>query len=339
MKQEEEKRVKVSALLDAEICQAEIAHIAGVGICTVQHIAAAKRSGTSNAKRKHGSGSHQLVSTKEFIEALINCIITNPDMFMCQHAQGMAVSDFTICKNLQEHGFKNFVCHKQHLITEAAKEKWLKQCQKLLSSVRNHQSKVKIFSDKKIFVIDQCHNHHNDCWIALDRDDVKGICKTKHPQQVMVLGILASDGMRMDPIFFARDEKCNAKVYYHILCYKVLPWLKENYPDGSYCFQQDGAPAHTAIRVQKFLSTSLLTSGLQTSRPPSSPDLNPLDYFWWSIIESKVNKTPHQNLESLKDTIKKEWNMYPAAGIKKACASFPKRIEAVIKAKGSWIEH
>ncbi len=69
MNQEEEKRVQVSALLDAEICQAEIALIAGVGIRTVQHIAAAKRSGTFSAKRKHGSGRYQPVSAKEFISA------------------------------------------------------------------------------------------------------------------------------------------------------------------------------------------------------------------------------------------------------------------------------
>ncbi len=168
-----------------------------------------------------------------------------------------------------------------------------------------HQSKVKIFSDKKIFAIDQCHNRRKDHWIALDQDDVKGICKTKHPQQVMVLGILASDGKRMNPIFFAKDEKCNAKVYYCILRYKVLPWLKENHPGGNYCFQQDGAPAHTAT-VQKFLSTSFADFWAANFQPPSSPDLHPLDYFWWSIVESKVNKTPHQNMESLKDTITKE---------------------------------
>ncbi len=69
MNQEEEKRVKVSAVLDAEICQAEIARIAGVGIRSVHHITAAKRSGTFSAKRKHGSGSYQSVSTQEFIKA------------------------------------------------------------------------------------------------------------------------------------------------------------------------------------------------------------------------------------------------------------------------------
>lgn len=79
--------------------------------------------------------------------------------------------------------------------------------------------------------------------------DVEGICTTKFPQQVMALGIITSDGNRMPPSFFA-------KVYCKILRYIVLPWLKRNYPAGNYVFQQDGAPVHTAAKVQNFLSSS-----------------------------------------------------------------------------------
>ncbi len=46
---------------------------------------------------------------------------------------------------------------------------------------------------------DQYHNCHNDRWIAIDRSDIKGISKTKHPRQVMVLCVIASDGKRMPP--------------------------------------------------------------------------------------------------------------------------------------------
>ena len=34
--------------------------------------------------------------------------------------------------------------------------------------------------------------------------------------------------------------------------------------------------------------------------PTSSPDLNPLDYTIWSIIESEVGAEAHENVESLK---------------------------------------
>ena len=34
--------------------------------------------------------------------------------------------------------------------------------------------------------------------------------------------------------------------------------------------------------------------------PPSSPDLNPLDFSIWSILEANVNKTPHKSHVSCK---------------------------------------
>ena len=155
----------------------------------------------------------------------------------------------------------------------------------------------------------------------------------------MVLGILASDGQRMPPMFFGQNKKCNANVYYKILWYKVLPWLRSTYPGGNYVFQQDGAPAHTATKVQNFLHTSFTEFWPSNFWPPSSPDLNPLDYFWWSITERKVNAMPHPNLDSLKSMITEIWEAYPADGIMDVCHSFWHRVEAVVQAKGSYIEH
>uniref|UniRef100_A0A914D8I8 Uncharacterized protein n=1 Tax=Acrobeloides nanus TaxID=290746 RepID=A0A914D8I8_9BILA len=41
--------------------------------------------------------------------------------------------------------------------------------------------------------------------------------------------------------------------------------------------------------------------------PPNSPDLNPLDYAVWSILEEKACQKPHPNVESLKKALKKAW--------------------------------
>ena len=112
----------------------------------------------------------------------------------------------------------------------------------------------------------------------------------------MVLGIIASDGKRMPPIYFGAKERCNTTVYYSLMRYKVLPWLKENYPNNNYVWQQDGAPAHTAKKVQKFCKKNLAKFWSKEMWPPSSPDLNPLDFFWWSVIEKEANSKPHGNL-------------------------------------------
>ena len=41
--------------------------------------------------------------------------------------------------------------------------------------------------------------------------------------------------------------------------------------------------------------------------PPSSPDLNPLDFRIWSILENKVSAYHHKNEEALKATLLKKW--------------------------------
>ncbi len=241
---------------------------------------------------------------------------------------------------MAELGFKSYVRRKHQLIAEAVRERKLARAKKLLAWMkRNLVTTAKIFSDKKIFTVDQVHNQRNDCWLAVDREDMEFVCTMKHLQQIMILGILCSNGKRMPPIFFGKDKKCNTEVYYKILRYKVLPWLRCTYRRGNYVFQQDGAPAHKSIKVQNFLASFFSQFWPTGLWPPSSPDLNPFDFFWWSVIERKVNATSHPNLDSLKAMITEIWAAYPTNKIVDACHSFRSRVEAVVATEGLYIEH
>ena len=51
--------------------------------------------------------------------------------------------------------------------------------------------------------------------------------------------------------------------------------------------------------------------------PPSSPDLNPLEYAIWGVLENK-NANSHSNIGSLKIAIQEEWNKIPEEFILKA---------------------
>ena len=65
---------------------------------------------------------------------------------------------------------------------------------------------------------------------------------------------------------------------------------------------QDGAPGHTAKIVQAWLKTNL-NFWPKDVWPPSSPDLNPLDYSIWAFVQSRACKSSHPNLEALKSSI------------------------------------
>jgi DNA-binding transcriptional regulator YhcF (GntR family) len=72
--------------------------------------------------------------------------------------------------------------------------------------------------------------------------------------------------------------------------------------------------------------------------PPNSPDLNPLDYSVWSILEEKACAKPHPNVESLKRALKKAWNEITLETLIKIVDNFPKRLKACMDAKGGHFE-
>ena len=53
-----------------------------------------------------------------------------------------------------------------------------------------------------------------------------------------------------------------------------------------------------------------------------SPDLNPLDYVIWCVLENKTNATSHPNINAFKTAIEEEWNKMCEEFIFKAGSSF-----------------
>ena len=61
--------------------------------------------------------------------------------------------------------------------------------------------------------------------------------------------------------------------------------------------------------------------------PPSSPDLNPLDYAIWVVLETKTNVSSHLNIGLLKTAIDKELNRMFEEFTLKAGKLFQKRVD------------
>ena len=72
--------------------------------------------------------------------------------------------------------------------------------------------------------------------------------------------------------------------------------------------------------------------------PPYSPDLNPMDYSIWSILESKVYTKTYKSVEYLKRALKKEWDKLSLETVAKVVDNFPKRLKLCIDAKGGRFE-
>eukprot|EP00096_Caligus_rogercresseyi_P012958 TRINITY_DN5623_c0_g1_i1.p1 TRINITY_DN5623_c0_g1~~TRINITY_DN5623_c0_g1_i1.p1 ORF type:complete len:138 (-),score=3.77 TRINITY_DN5623_c0_g1_i1:165-533(-) len=105
---------------------------------------------------------------------------------------------------------------------------------KVLNYFKKSSVRVKIFSDKNNFTLGAVFNRRNDRCFAKSLDHVEGTYRTKLPQQIMMLGVVSSDGKKTPPYFFKPGEKVDTAVYYKVLMWTVLPWLRTTYPDGNY---------------------------------------------------------------------------------------------------------
>jgi len=110
------------------------------------------------------------------------------------------------------------------------------------------------------------------------------------------------------------------------------------FKDEKWTFQQDGATAHTAKVCQEWCNENCPLFITKNEWPPSSPDLNPLDFCIWSILESNVNKKRFKNVENLKKKLISEWEKIPLEIVRASINSFKGRLEKIIANNGGHIE-
>ncbi len=150
----------------------------------------------------------------------------------------------------------------------------------------------------------------------------------KFPQSVMIWAAMSSAGV--GPLCFLKST-VNTAIYQEILGDFMLPSADKLYGDADFIFQQDLAPAHTAKGTKSWFNDHGVTV---LDWPANSPDLNPIENLW-GIVKRKMRDTRPNNADDLKVTVKETWASIPPQQCHKLITSMPRRIEAVIKAKGA----
>ncbi len=144
----------------------------------------------------------------------------------------------------------------------------------------------------------------------------------------MIWAAMSSAGV--GPLCFLKST-VNAAIYQEILEHFKLPSADKLYGDADFIFQQDLAPAHTAKGTKSWFNDHGVTV---LDWPANSPDLNPIENLW-GIVKRKMRDTRPNNADDLKAAIKETWASIPPQQCHKLITSMPRRIEAVIKAKGA----
>jgi len=98
----------------------------------------------------------------------------------------------------------------------------------------------------------------------------------------------------MLPIFVAVNLKINSLVYQGVILCKVMDWLQATYSEcwhSGVVLQQDGVSPHTSNSTQTVLQDKLGkdTFWNKSIWPPSSLDLNMLDFWVWVALEVNMS--------------------------------------------------
>ena len=87
--------------------------------------------------------------------------------------------------------------------------------------------------------------------------------------------------------FFGNENgiKVNKGNYCKHLKKRLFPAIKKLVKRDDWIFLQDSAPSHRSNLVQDFLEKTLKRGFVNcVERPPSSPDVNPLDSLFWDLV-------------------------------------------------------
>ncbi len=131
------------------------------------------------------------------------------------------------------------------------------------------------------------------------------------------------------PLCFLKST-VNAVNYQEILEHFMLPSADKLYGDADFIFQQDVAPAHTVKGTKSWFNDHGVTV---LDWPANLPDLNPIENLW-SIVKKKMRDTRPNNADDLKTAIKATCASITPKQCHRLIASMPRRIDAVIHAKG-----
>uniref|UniRef100_A0A915DAQ7 Transposase n=1 Tax=Ditylenchus dipsaci TaxID=166011 RepID=A0A915DAQ7_9BILA len=269
---------------------------------------------TGSNKNRIGQGRPRSARDEENVAAAAIAITAEPSTkFNSTRKLGkkMAISRDSAHRILVEDlGLKPYKMLSRQELGLAHIIKRLQRCRGMRRRFANGRHRNVVFTDEKIFTIEQAHNKQNDrVWMKeLPAIEERLVTHEQHPQQVMVFAAICFNGKM--PLVFADPDFSYNQAYYRqrILRHAVKPWAEEFFGEEQWTFQQDGAPMHTATLTQDWLRRNFPNFIDKNEWPPRSPDLNPLDFSIWSILEDRVCIKPHSNLESLKRALLVEWD-------------------------------
>lgn len=134
------------------------------------------------------------------------------------------------------------------------------------------------------------------------------------------------------------DGRMDAELYVSILDDDLLETLEDYDKDVSdIIFQQDNDPKHTSKLAKNWFKTQKMKV---LKWPAQSPDLNPIEHLWVHVKRRLAEyEEPPKGVNDLWTRVEDVWAAIPAEVCQRLVETMPRRIKAVIDAKGGYTEY
>lgn len=149
----------------------------------------------------------------------------------------------------------------------------------------------------------------------------------KHDDHIMVWGGIAAHGVGN---LYKINGILDQYQYHDIVRNQLLPSARALFNSRNWTFQEDNDPKHTAN------STKALYNQLKIPReewPANSPDLNPIENLW-QYLDNMCKDRRCNTKEDLFAVLQEAWKRIPEDYLTSLVESMPRRLNAVIDAKG-----
>jgi len=227
-------------------------------------------------------------------------------------------------------------------LTEDNKLKRLARAKQLLNEYPSSLVPFIVFTDEKVFRVAAPVNAQNDRLYAAQNVKKKELPAAR-TRSTFSKSVMVSVGVSMmgctELIFVEPGIKVNGQYYRDVLLSQNLLPAIRNIAGEFFVFQQDSAPSH---RAQETVELLLLNTPAFISPflwPPNSPDLNPVDYRIWGLLQERVYATPIRNVEHLKQRLVEEWGKFDQRIVDDAVNQWRPRLRACVENADGHFEH
>lgn len=199
-------------------------------------------------------------------------------------------------------GFNAFKSVKVQFLSHEDRELRVNLCKQILDKYANPRRRQQLLFTDECAIYGDGKNNNSFFWSKDNPYFWEQV--TQHPPSVMVWAGISANHI-IGPFFI--EERITAEVYLDLLRTKLIPKLKELGILYSCHFQQDGAPAHTAISTRNYLDEVFPERWVgkfgPVAWPARSPDLSSCDNALWGLVKPKIISNKCKTVDQLKEVI------------------------------------